>query len=522
MSKRFGFLVAVVVCVCLLVWTPPAASGAKNVILMISDGAGFNTWDAASMYQGRLGKQVYDGAGWVRLACTTYPLSRNVEPSGSNRQDPNLIYDPAKAWDATAVLRRGAKTLPFAGYEFLRRTATDSAAAGTAMATGVKTFDNAINWSDLGEPLAGRTIAEIAKGRAKRIGVVTSVQWSHATPATLGGAHNASRDNYAAIANEMLDAPWLDLIMGAGHPEFDDDGKPAAGKKQYKYVGGAATWERLRAGKHPGAWTLVETKAGFESLAQGPTPAKVLGVAQAATTLQAKRGKKKTDSPDAAYRPGDPAAPGATPFACPFNPHVPSLETMTRAALNCLDDHPGGFFLMIEGGAVDWANHANQAERMIEEQIDFLGAVEAVVGWVEKHSHWDETLVILTSDHETGVIWGPRSDRVAFEPIVDRGKARVPGLRYHCDSHGNSLVPLYARGPDSDQFLRLVRGTDAVAAAKHGFSGQYVDNTDIFAVMRLGLLGASRSHKLPACGASFRNRKLAACAYGATATVGRN
>jgi alkaline phosphatase len=209
---------------------------------------------------------------------------------------------------------------------------------------------------------------------------------------------------------------------------------------------------------------------------------------------------------------------------------------MTRAALNCLDDHPGGFFLMIEGGAVDWANHAGQAGRMIEEQSDFLGAVEAVVGWVEKHSHWDETLVIVTSDHETGLIWGPRSDRVAFEPIVDRGKGRVPGLRYNSTSHGNSLVPLYARGPESGQFVRLVRGTDAVAAAKHGFSGQYVDNTDIFTVVRLSLLGASRSDKLPACRAFarnrklaacgydglLRNRKLAACGYGGTATAERN
>ena len=81
---------------------------------------------------------------------------------------------------------------------------------------------------------------------------------------------------------------------------------------------------------------------------------------------------------------------------------------------------------MIEGGAVDWANHANEPDRMIEEQIDFVKAVEAVVAWVDKHSNWNDTLLILTADHECGLLWGPDSDRVAFQPLADRGRARCP------------------------------------------------------------------------------------------------
>lgn len=510
---------------------------AKNVILMIADGAGFNTFDAAAMYLGRWDGQarrstlVYDAPGWHRYACTTYPLAlvrlpfsagqtqwRLPAPGGGTlfeielRWNPLqaawLVYHPDKAWDTRAIL--GIPAAGFQGYVWLRSTPTDSAAAATAMACGIKTYNGAINWSAADRPLLGQTLAEIAKARGKAVGVITTVPWSHATPAGLGGAHNRSREAYAEIANEMLNAPYLDLIMGAGHPEFDNSGRPvppsaemesrdAAGKtaanaslppsrgaakgpkRETKYVGGPATWQLLRQGKHPAGWRLIETREEFEALADGNTPPiqpgqapriKLLGTAQAATTLQQGRAK---------YQASD------TPFSQPLNSNVPSLATMVRAALRALSADTDGFYLAVEGGAVDWANHSNQAARMIEEQVDFLRAVETVVQWVETHGGWEETLVVITADHETGLLWGPQSDRIAFQPIVDRGKGHLPDLKYNSTGHTNSLVPLYARGPASRRFTALVDGQDATAAAKWGFSGQYVDNTDIFTVCRAAL-----------------------------------
>jgi len=64
---------------------------------------------------------------------------------------------------------------------------------------------------------------------------------------------------------------------------------------------------------------------------------------------------------------------------------------MTLAALNILDDDPDGLYLMVEGGAVDWANHLNQSGRMIEEAVEFERAVEAVINWVQQNSNWGET-----------------------------------------------------------------------------------------------------------------------------------
>ena len=172
----------------------------------------------------------------------------------------------------------------------------------------------------------------------------------------------------------------------------------------------------------------------------------------------------------------------AAPYAVPLIESMPTLEEMTAAALNILDEDKDGFFLMVEGGAVDWAGHDMEAGRIIEEQIDFNKAVEAVVNWVEKHSTWDETLVIVTADHETGYITGPGSG--VFEPgeeiktgdvwklLVNNGKGKMPGMEWHSSGHTNSLVPLYAMGVCSGEFDLYADEYDLVR-------GKYLDNTEI-------------------------------------------
>jgi alkaline phosphatase len=427
------------------------------------------------MYQGKWdparhkSTQVYDGPGWVKVACTTYPLTRSGTPTGTPAQDPSLVYDPRKAWQPDVVEGAGGKQ--FAAYRYLS-AATDSAAAGTALASGVKTYNHAINWSNENRPLLGKTVAEITKAAGRSVGTITTVFWSDATPATLGGAHNADRQHHREIANEMLAAPYLDVIMGAGHPDFDNDGRPARGKADD--VGGPETWAQLKSGKHPAGWRLIQTKAEFESLTSGPTPRKVVGSAQVHGTLQESRGK---------YQPGE------VPFSQSPNPSVPTLAVMARGALNVLGTNPNGLYLHIEGGAVDWANHANQGSRMIEEQIDFNRAVEAVVHWVESNSNWDETLVILTADHECGMLWGEHSDAAPFDPIADSGPGRMPKMRYNSKGHTNSLVPLYARGPGAERLTGLAAGSDPVAAKTWTVSPNYVDDTSVFVVMHGSLTG---------------------------------
>jgi alkaline phosphatase len=389
----------------------------KNVIVMISDGCGFNHVDAASLYQyGATGTQVYET--WpVRLAMSTYMMGQT--------------YEPELAWRY---------------FRYVAREYTDSAAAATAMSTGVKTYGGAIGVDSDEWPLSH--VLQRAEELGKATGVITSVQISHATPAGFV-AHNVSRGNYAEIAREMVYGSAVDVVMGCGHPQFDDNGRrlttdPATW--EYRYVGGIETWNALRAGTAASdadgdgtddAWTLVTSLAEFRGLMTGPTPRRVLGVAEAAQTLQYNR---------------DAVEGEVKPYDTPLIPTVPTLAEMTKAALNVLDDDPDGLFLMIEGGAVDWASHGNSSSRLVEEQIGFNRAVEAVCEWVEHHGGWRETLVIVTADHETGYLTGPGSGAgtgpgdATWKPLVNNGVGELPGMQWNSGDHTDSLVPLYARG----------------------------------------------------------------------------
>ncbi len=433
-AMRAGAAMLVVTALLLAAMAGTAAAEAKNIILMISDGMGYNTLAATDFYVNS--KAVFESFP-VKYGVSTY----EVEKTASG--DPIVKgYDAGQAWT---------------NYNYVKQDATDSASAATAIATGVKTYNGYINVDITKDPLVN--IAQIAAVAGKSTGVVTSVQFSHATPAGMV-AHNVSRNNYSEIANEMIKHSNLDVIMGAGHPFYTDNGALRA-TPNYTYVGGEATWNALKAGDYYG-WTLIDTKASFEALQTGDTPNKVIGVAQVATTLQQSRASSGKD---------------LLPGTDPYNANVPTLEVMTRGALNVLDNDQDGFFLMIEGGAVDWANHANDITRMIEEQLDFNNSVQAVVDWVNAYSNWNETLLIVTADHECGFLWGPNSkDLGLFTALVNNGEGNLPGYQYGSGDHTNSLVPLFAIGAGSELFHLYADEYDSMR-------GWYLDNTEIFMVM---------------------------------------
>jgi alkaline phosphatase len=259
-------------------------------------------------------------------------------------------YDPVAAW---------------ADWMYMQNYATDSAAAATSMSCGEKAFKGAIGYSWDHMPLTH--LFELAETMSMSTGTVTSVQLSHATPAAFR-AHNESRNNYAEIAQEQW-ASGLDVVMGAGHPNYDGDGLWDPGDPtvpgDWKYIGGYDQWNDLVAGV--GGWNLIDEKADFEALADGSLVLdRVAGVAQVSHTLQYNRsGMPPYNDPE-------------PPYTVSFIPNVPSLETMTRGALNVLGTNPNGFALMVEGGAVDWAGHGRTLGRLIEEQNDFDASVQAV------------------------------------------------------------------------------------------------------------------------------------------------
>jgi len=422
---------------------------AKNIILLIGDGMGFNQVLAGDYYQhGETGKQVYQG--WTTYAMSTYAF--------------NGEYTPEKSGD----------------FEYLKKGANDSAATASTMATGVATYRGAIS---LGPPPDREElfrITDLAEEEGKSTGVVSSVLFNHATPASFL-AHNRSRNNYDEISNDMLVESAAEVIMGAGHPAYDKDGNPVEThegdpdleiESSFARLGGKQVWDNLQAGTlgadadgdgEADPWTFIDAKGDFQQLTEGETPQRVFGLAPVATTLQLERS-------------GDPEV---APYTDPFIETVPSLETMTLGALNILDNNDNGFFLMVEGGAIDWAGHANVAGRMVEEQIAFNDAIAAVAEWVEENSSWDETLVIVTADHECGYVLGPESGADAdpqLKPVINNGKGKQPGFEFYSTGHTNQLVPLYVKGPGETLFAHRIVDTDP----KHG---KYVHNAAVGKVM---------------------------------------
>lgn len=449
----------------------------KNVILFISDGCGFNHVDAASYYQfGKIGEQIYEKFP-VKLGMSTH-FAGGIE------------YNPDSSWS---------------DFNWILKRPTDSAASGSAMATGQKTYKKAISVDTLKQPL--ETIVDRFEQLGKSTGIISTVPFSNATPAAFV-AHNENRNNYKDIAKEMLAKSKVDVIMGGGHPYYNpngtlvtelaerfigykekwdmnnggeklssEDGKLLS-ESQYRYVGGKEIWDMLNNGTAGNdangdgifdAWTLIQNREHIQEYMTGKVPKRLLGVFKSGQASQVERDKTNEKW---------------EPFSVPFIQSIPTLKEMTLAAINVLNKNNNGFFLMAEGGAVDWVAHDNLLNRTIEEQIDFNLAVEAACKWVEDNSSWDETLIIVTSDHETGYLVGPGSNKSDSEhifdkwrPIVGNGKGKMPSVEWFSGGHTNSLVPFYAKGKGSELFLEKIKGFDPVY-------GKYIDNTDIGSVIK--------------------------------------
>jgi alkaline phosphatase len=233
---------------------------------------------------------------------------------------------------------------------------TCSAAAGTAMATGHKTNIDRISMDPEGN-LPYESIAEKAKRNGYKVGILTSVSIDHATPAVFY-AHQPDRDMHFEIGLELTESDF-DFFGGGGFlsPDGVIDEQPA---------------NLIEIAKQKG-FNVVDTKEGFEKLGPG-------------------NGKTLLISPRLSGK-------AAMPYYLDMDPSDLTLADFTTKAINLLSGDQG-FFMMVEGGKIDWACHDNDAATVIQEVIAFDKAVENAYSFYMKHP--DETLIIVTSDHETG------------------------------------------------------------------------------------------------------------------------
>lgn len=233
---------------------------------------------------------------------------------------------------------------------------TDSSAAGTALATGVKTYNGAIGVDIDKKPV--NSVAVRAKKTGKSVGVITSVSVDHATPAAFY-AHQENRSMYYEIATDLIKADF-DFYGGSG------------------FVKPNTSYDKK---EMPSIYPMFK-EAGYE-LYRGEAAYK-----------QAKKGARSILVQD------ESAEVHSLPYAIDRKAGDMSLSFITKSAIEELSKNKKGFFLMVEGGKIDWACHDNDAATAIHEVVDMDNAIAVAYEFYKKYPK--ETLIVVTADHETG------------------------------------------------------------------------------------------------------------------------
>ena len=238
----------------------------------------------------------------------------------------------------------------------------DSASTATSMASGEKTLSGVINY-DVTLTTPFKLITEYAKEAGKKIGVISSVSVDHATPAAYY-AKQPSRNDYYEIAVQGITGSTVDYLAGGGFK------KPTGANKDQTDI--------LDLARENG-WTIANTNEEIRALTADS--GRVLAtnpVLQDSKAIHYEIDRKRL------------AAKGED---------VLSLADFVKAGISVLDND-NGFFMMCEGGKIDWAGHANDAATSIQDTLALSDAVQVAVDFAAEHP--DETLIIVTADHETG------------------------------------------------------------------------------------------------------------------------
>jgi len=348
-QKRFlQFAVAVTLCL-----AGAAQSKPKNVIFFIGDGMGPQQVKAGGIY-------VYGASG--ALSFESFPYQGQLTTYSANS------------------------------------SVTDSAAAGTALATGYKVNNGVISMAypanpDYSEGSELPTLLEYFKARGKSTGLVSTAYLTDATPAGFG-AHEPTRSNYSQIAGDYLNQTQPNVLFGGGANGMSRSSAEAAG------------------------YTVVENKAAMLAL-DTENVSKVSG---------------QFGSTD-------------LPYEYDGLGSLPHLSEMTATALNILDNDPDGFFLMVEGGRIDDACHSNDFTRTIPEVNEFADAVQAAINWAAGRN---DTLIIVAADHETG----------GLTVLSNNGAGNYPDVSWSGTGHTAANVTVYAWGVNAGFISGVMDNTD--------------------------------------------------------------
>lgn len=339
--KRILLSLSVLLCsMCLM-------AQAKYVFYFIGDGMGANQVLGAEMYRSAVNGEPL---GRVQTLMTTFPYSGHA----SSHSKSNGI--------------------------------TDSAAAGTCLATGTKTTNGTLGLDENGESLT--TIAEDLKAEGWGIGIMTTVAIDHATPGAFY-AHVKKRSEYYKIGKQLAESNF-DFFGGAGfhHPQGKHDDKELNLYRNAENAG----------------YTIAH---GYKE-AQEKLEAKKLILVQESDDQGAKHSDNIKYSID--HKEGD-----------------LNLAQIVSTAIPFLDKRYDRFFMMVEGGMIDYAGHSNDAAAAFGEVWDMDEAMRVAYKFYLDHP--DETLIIVTADHETGGLALGNSDYTLHLDLLQNQKCSIDMLR---------------------------------------------------------------------------------------------
>ena len=401
--------------------------GKRHIFLVIFDGMDWQTTQAAAIWKSQ--KLDYDCGRGAGLHFQDYNASGTsqfgmmVTSSYANALSKNINSQKVTRPDAIQFGGYSAETggpfpwsRPIEGVYLigksknkeLQHAYTDSASSATSMTTGYKSYNRAINVSPEGSQLT--TIAHQVQRAGWKVGAVTSVQISHATPAA-SFAHNVSRNDYQDLTRDLLGLPsishpqqattGLDVLIGCGYGVTRN---LDSGQGKNFILGNRFLTEKDRLtidSRSGGKYTVAMRTAG-----QSGSDLLKLKADDAIEQNQRLFGFFGTQYGHLPYQTADGK----------FNPPIgrkkkteeyseadllenPTLSDFTEQAIRVLSHEDSPFWLMVEAGDVDWANHDNNLDCSIGAVLSGDAAVKTITDWVEKNSNWQESLLIVTADH---------------------------------------------------------------------------------------------------------------------------
>jgi alkaline phosphatase len=295
------------------------------------------------------------------------------------------------------------KEIGFIKTSSSKEDVTDSAAGATAFASGVKTYNGAVGVTP--DSLDVPTLVELVQDKKIKTGVVATSSIQHATPAAFY-AHQVSRRFYEAITEDLYNSE-IDYFAGGGLKFFT------------KRKDSINLYDKM---VEKGFFMSTEKLATAEEL-QGAEKAGFLLADDAMPKMQENRG-----------------------------------DFLSQAAQLGIDflDNDTGFFLMVEGSQIDWGGHANEAEYVIQELLDFDKMLGKVLDFAEKDGN---TLVVVVSDHETGG-FTLSSRTIEMESGLKYSDYSKISATFSTGGHSATMIPVFAYGPGAANFKGIYENNE--------------------------------------------------------------